>query len=87
MRKLILSSLLLFVCTLVTLGQSGSVKGFVYDKGTGEPVLFSPVFLVGTKLGTTTDVNGFYSITRVPAGTYTLRVTAIGYDTTDLFRI
>src|SRR5688572_16754997 len=40
-------------------GQTGTVRGFVYSKETGEPVLFTPVFLEGTLFGTSTDHNGF----------------------------
>ena len=75
--------LLILFCAIAVYAsaQTGSVRGFVYDKQSGEPVLFSPVFLKGTTFGATTDVNGFYSITRVPVGTYTLMVAAIEYDT------
>ncbi len=61
--------------------QNAAVRGFVYDKATGEPVLFTPVFLKGTTYGAQTDVNGYYSISRIPAGNYQLMSTAIGYDT------
>lgn len=60
---------------------SGTIRGFVYDKSSGEPILFTNVFLKGTTFGASTDVNGFFSITRVPAGTYTLMSTYLGYDT------
>lgn len=58
-----------------------SIKGFVYESSNGEPVMFANVFLKGTTLGSTTDINGYFSITRVPDGTYTIMVTSIGYDT------
>jgi len=59
----------------------GSVKGFVYDKKTGEPMIFTNVRLLGTKMGVQTDENGFFSITEIPPGDYTLFTTIIGYDT------
>ncbi len=61
--------------------SAGTVRGFVYDKSSGEPILFTNVFLKGTTYGASTDVNGFFSISRVPAGTYTLVSTYLGYDT------
>ncbi len=61
--------------------QSGTVKGFVYDKETGEPFLFANVFLDGTAYGASTDLNGFFQITKVPAGNYVLKSTFIGMDT------
>ena len=74
---LIISTFAYFFAT----AQTGSVKGFIYDKDNGEPVIFSPVFLKGTGYGTTTDINGFYSITKVPVGNYKLAASAIGFDT------
>ena len=35
----------------------------------------------GTKLATTSDANGFYNISKIPPGTYTLCSKVIGYDT------
>lgn len=61
--------------------STGTVRGFVYDKSSGEPILFTNVFLKGTTYGASTDVNGFFSISRIPAGTYTLISTYLGYDT------
>lgn len=61
--------------------NTGKIKGFVYEKANGEPVLFTNVYLEGTSLGASTDVNGYYLISSVPAGTYTLMVTYLGYDT------
>ncbi len=60
--------------------QYGSVRGFVYDKANGEPVIFCNVFLDdGTTYGSQTDVNGFFNITRVPPGNYKLVVRALSY--------
>ncbi|MGM0648151.1 MAG: TonB-dependent receptor [Bacteroidota bacterium] len=83
--------LIIFIFTAILLGisftgsvwaqeESGTVKGFVYDKKSGEPVIFTNVYFKGTSIGASTDVNGFFSITRIPPGKYTLLVTAMGYD-------
>ncbi len=60
---------------------TGIVKGFVYDKASGEPMIFTNVLLQGTKMGAQTDVDGYFTISQVPEGTYTLITTLIGYDT------
>ena len=67
--------------TLAAGAQTGTIRGFVHDLGTGEPIIFTNVVLKGTTTGAATDVNGFYSISRVQPGTYTLMVTYLGYDT------
>lgn len=66
------------------LGQSGSIKGFVYDKENGEPIIFTNVYLKGTTYGLATDVNGYYNLSKIPAGKYELICTYVGYDTVNV---
>ncbi len=80
MRKL-LSFLVLLSASLSALAQSGTIKGFVYERGSGEPVIYTNVFLRGTSYGVQTDVNGYFSLAGIPAGSYTLATTQFGYDT------
>lgn len=61
--------------------QTATIRGFVYNKANGEPVAFSNVYLKGTTLGSTTDLNGFFSVNKVPPGSYTLLVTNLEFDT------
>lgn len=61
--------------------QTGEVRGFAYQEKTGEPSIFTNVYLKGTRYGAKTDVNGFYSITKIPEGRYTLIACFLGYDT------
>ena len=61
--------------------QTATVRGFVYDKESGEPVIFTNVYLKGTTFGAATDVNGYYAISKIPPASYTLTVTYLGFDT------
>ncbi len=61
--------------------QNGTLRGFVYDKESGEPVMFCNVIIENLFIGTSTDVNGFFNISKVPEGEHTILVTYIGYDT------
>jgi len=61
--------------------QTASIRGYVYQQKTGEPIIFTNVYLNKTTYGDTTDQNGYYTISKVPAGNYTLMVTYLGYDT------
>jgi hypothetical protein len=72
---------LVFLTSFYYSQNNGTVKGFVYDKANGEPVPFSNVFFKGTTIGANTDLNGFFNITRVPPGDYTLLVTNLDFDT------
>lgn len=60
--------------------EKGAIRGNVYDKETAEPVSFATVQLEGVALGATTDVNGFFTITNIPAGNYKINVSYLGYD-------
>lgn len=72
---------LLFFFSNGLFAQDGVIRGFVYDKDNGEPIIFTNVILEGTSLGATTDIDGFYAIPKVPHGTYTLSCSYIGYET------
>jgi len=62
---------------------SGNIAGMVLDKVTGDPLSGANVFLEGTAMGGSTDLEGEYVILNVPAGSYNLTVSYIGYkDTT-----
>jgi hypothetical protein len=80
MRKYLLS-LILLLYTLAALAQTATLRGFIYEKKSGEPIIFTNVYLKNTTYGSSTDVNGHFMISRIPAGEYTLIVTYLGYDT------
>ena len=73
---------LILLSSINMFGQNGNIRGFVYDNASGEPIMFCNVFLKGTTIGASTDINGMYNIPKVPIGNYTLIATYIGYDTT-----
>tara|TARA_B110000037_G_scaffold64440_1_gene78619 strand:+ start:48636 stop:50969 length:2334 start_codon:yes stop_codon:yes gene_type:complete len=77
-KKILILSLLVLVSVLAF--SQSTIKGFVYDKQSGEPVIFTNVFLHKTSYGAVTDVNGYYSISGLPEGEYSLMVTSLGYD-------
>lgn len=68
------------ITTLVS-AQTGSVRGFVYDKETGEPMMLTNVMLENTQIGTTTDVNGYFVLSKIKIGNYSIKVTSLGYET------
>jgi iron complex outermembrane receptor protein len=79
-RKLVLlTTLLLFF--QMTYGQ-GTVSGKVTDAGSN-PLIGAYVSLEGTEIGSSTDVEGRYSLT-VPSGEQRLSATYIGYGTQTL---
>ena len=59
--------------------QQGTISGTVTDQTSGQPISGAKVGVVGTTLVTQTNAEGRYTLARIPAGTATLRVSAIGY--------
>lgn len=57
----------------------GTISGQVVDVATGQPLSNVQVFVVGTSLGTITNVQGRYTLSNVPAGTAQIRASRLGY--------
>ncbi len=64
---------------LLTL-QQVRISGTITDSNTGEPLAGVNIVVEGTTIGTSTDINGKYSL-NVPNLTGTLQMTYIGYVT------
>ncbi len=77
----ILSTLfvLLVLNNRIFAAPTGSIKGTILDAQTKEPLPFSNLVLVGTSMGAAADKNGYYVVENIPAGTYTVRATYVGY--------
>lgn len=60
-------------------GGEGKIAGTVKDAKNGEALVAANISLVDTKLGTTSDSKGRFFILNVPPGTYSLKITYIGY--------
>ena len=81
LSKLFFATLFLLLASFTAVAQDNSIKGFVYEESTGEPMMFTNVYLKGTTYGGTTNENGYFNINRIPDGHYTLLITSVGYDT------
>lgn len=64
--------------------QSGTIQGIIIDQKLGDPLIGATIRLVGTELGTATDIDGFFSLERVPAGTYSLQLSYVSFKTESL---
>jgi len=73
----IMLSVLIPLFTFAQGNGLGKIAGIISEDG--KPVEAVNVYLDGTTIGASTDVNGEYYIDRIPAGTYTLVVQAVGY--------
>ncbi len=72
---------LLFILFTTGFAGSSTIKGEITDTKSGEPLIGANIMLSGTMLGSATDVNGFYLISGVPIGSFTIMAMFIGYET------
>ena len=76
-RKIVTLLLIAVVTTLTATAQNRKVVGTVTSED-GEPVVGASVMVVGTKVGTVTDVDGKFSFNDIPMKATQLRVTYLG---------
>ena len=73
----------LFICSIAW-SQKGTISGVILDKDlNNEPLAFANVTLKGTTTGTSTDIEGKYSI-ETAAGNYILVISFLGYETVEI---
>lgn len=74
-----ISSLLVLLFAINIYSQTGKLTGYVKDANTKEALLGVNVVVEGTKLGASTNIEGYYVILNVPPGIYSLKASMIGY--------
>jgi hypothetical protein len=62
-----------------TTAKTGSIVGHVKNYATKEGVISAAVVLQGTTIGAATDIDGNFVIKNIPVGTYSVRVSALGF--------
>lgn len=62
--------------------QNASIEGYLLNES-GEALPFATIALQGTTYGTTTSENGYFQLEQVPAGTYIVAFSMIGYRKTE----
>ena len=72
----------LIVFTFEAYSQKCSIKGFVYNSESREPIEYANVRLSKTPMGSSTDADGAYFIISIDPGDYIIEVFRIGFDTT-----
>lgn len=80
MKTIVFVLMHLALCTSV-LGAGGKIAGKVTARadGNSEPLVGATVFVQGTVRGTTTNASGDYTIADLPAGTYSVTFSMVGY--------
>ena len=85
-RKIFLLASLAFISSFA-FAQTGTLKGVVTNRATGEPVDFANVVIMKNgvqKGGTSTGLDGSFTIKPIEPGTYTVKASFAGYTTFSL---
>ena len=59
--------------------QTGEITGTVRDSASGQPLPGAQILIPGSRLGTTVNAMGQYTLRNVPAGPTTVRAQRLGY--------
>ncbi len=80
LRKLRCILLFISVAGSLWAQETGAINGFVRDSENGESLPYVNVFLKDTQLGAVTNERGYYVIPKVPADTFTIVFSMLGYE-------
>jgi hypothetical protein len=85
MKRYILLNLIFLLSIMLgshTFAQEryGRINGVLRHADTGEPLMYGNVTIKGTGIGAASDINGYYTISNLPAGNFTMLVTIIGHE-------
>jgi hypothetical protein len=74
-----LSVLMLLAFSTLTAQNAGKVSGIIKDAETGELLIGCNVSILGTMMGSTSDIEGVFYILNVSPGKYDIQASLIGY--------
>ncbi|WP_114781947.1 TonB-dependent receptor [Botryobacter ruber] len=84
--KTLLTIFLLFASAGYAFSQQGTIAGKVTDKRTGDAIIGAVVFIKGSSKGTTTDLDGKYSLP-LDAGIYQISISSLSYKPAELTNV
>jgi len=71
---------LIFLFFVISFYGQNTLQGLITDAETNEAIIGCNVILQGTTIGTTTDLNGNYTLKNIPNGTYNIIYSYISYE-------
>jgi hypothetical protein len=74
---------LLLIFGTLSAQERASVSGFITDASSKETLIGANVIVKGTFTGTQTNTSGFYTLTGLAPGDYTLQFTYVGFQTVE----
>jgi len=78
-RTIQLLVLFTLLFSVQAIAQEGDIRGFVYDRDNGDPIMVANVTILEINKLATTNEEGFFNFSGIESGTYTLYVSYLGY--------
>lgn len=85
--RMLIVGLSLIFSSAFAFAQDGVITGKITDGETGEALRGASVLVVETKKGAYSDTKGMYRIAKVADGTYTVRISYVGYEARTLMNV
>ncbi|HKK44067.1 MAG TPA: TonB-dependent receptor [Balneolaceae bacterium] len=79
MKKIILFLFLTLIARFSYAQESASISGYITNAESGETLISANLAIKDTRKGTATNTSGYYSLTNIEPGTYTVVATYIGF--------
>lgn len=76
-----------FVLHNTALAQRGTLVGTIVDASSGDPLINATIVLEGTSRGVVSDLDGNYTMSNIPAGTYTVIISYINFITQNITEV
>lgn len=84
MKKLVLTLICILTAAGIASAQVSKIKGTVIFDDDKSPVIGASVFIKGTTVGTTTDIDGKFTLTGVPSDAKSVVISFIGMQTEEV---
>lgn len=84
MKKVFGIALVFMALSQWVLAQTGTIRGTITDKETGETLIGVNVYIQDPFIGTITDLNGAFTLDNVPAGAHTVVISYVSYTTQNI---
>jgi iron complex outermembrane recepter protein len=72
---------ILFYSSQLLFAQNGNIRGTVTEHDTDEPIPGTTLILEDTRFGTTSQMDGSFLLEKIPAGSYNIVVSFVGFET------
>lgn len=77
--KIVFSIIIVLISNILAVGQTGTLRGHIYDAASGEPISYASVQLINSKEGVISDLDGFFQLSAIPAGFQRVQISFLGY--------